>query len=121
MMFNFTKYLKDSLQHKNIGPDGKRKKRSPKWKKVRKEFLKKNPRCALCNSMKNVEVHHIISFSIDPSLELNHNNLISLCENKRYGINCHLLSGHLGNYRRTNPSVELDALVWNKKIHGDKK
>jgi len=58
----------------------------------------------LCGGTKAVEVHHLIPFSIAPDLELDPHNLITLCERKKYGINCHLLVGHLGNYRRFNSS-----------------
>lgn len=119
-MLNFAKYLKDSLQHKNIGPDGKKKKRSSKWRKVRNKYLKEHPKCAVCESTSKVEVHHIVMFSIDPSLELEPKNLITLCENKKYGVNCHLLIGHCGSYRKFNPGVEIDATTWNMKLKGER-
>lgn len=106
------KYLKDVIQGK--APKGK--KRSSKWRKVRKAFLKKHPLCEVCWSHKKVEVHHIIPFHVDPSLELEEHNLVTLCENKKYGVNCHLLVGHLGNYRKYNESVMTDAYLWNNKI-----
>lgn len=115
-MIDFAKHLKDRFQGKNLGEDGKAKRRSGKWRKVRKAHLKKYPRCAVCGSTKKIEVHHQIPFSIDPELELDELNLITLCENKRYGLNCHLLIGHLGSYRRFNPTVEVDAVTWKRKI-----
>jgi len=104
--------LKDRIQGK--APKGA--KRSSKWRKVRKEHLKNNPRCAICNSKKKIEVHHIIPFHIAPDKELDMDNLMTLCENKKYGINCHLLVGHLGNYRRVNVSCKIDAITWNMKL-----
>lgn len=85
-------------------------KRSPEWRKFRNEFIKKNPRCRSCGGTKKLEAHHIISFSDDPSRELDESNLIVLCRRKKYGIHCHLLVGHCGNYRQTNPNVEQMAL-----------
>ncbi len=90
--------------------------RSSQWPKVRAEFLKTHPRCAVCGSTKKLEVHHIIPVHIDASKELDPNNLITLCESKKYGVNCHLWFGHLGSYRRYNPFVARDANEWNIKL-----
>jgi len=70
----------------------------------------------VCGGVKKIEVHHIIPFSQNPELELDPNNLITLCETKKYGINCHLLIGHCGNYRWSNPDVVQDANYWRLKI-----
>lgn len=90
--------------------------RSPQWPKVRADHLKKNPNCALCNGKASLEVHHIQPFHIKPELELDPTNLITLCEAKTNGINCHLAFGHLGNFKSANPVVVRDAGIWNKKI-----
>lgn len=111
-MINFMKTIKDRVQGK--APKGA--KRSSKWRKVRREHLKKHHKCAVCKSTRKLEVHHIIPFHLAPDLELEPKNLITLCENNKYGINCHLLIGHLGNYRRTNPNVQTDVLMWNIKL-----
>jgi len=78
--------------------------------------MEKNPRCEVCGSKKKVEVHHVIPFSLAPDLELEPSNFISLCENKKYGINCHLLLGHLGNYRRFNASVKADVMFFRMRL-----
>ena len=91
-------------------------KRSSKWQTVRKHFLEQNPYCAVCESTKQLEAHHIIPFHLDPKLELDINNLITLCESKKYGINCHLLIGHLGNYKTSNQNCKVDAEVMNMKL-----
>lgn len=89
--------------------------RSPKWRKVRADFLKTHPVCAVCGSNKVLEVHHIIPFNIRPDLELVPDNLITLCESKkRGGLNCHLIIGHGGNYRDFNPDVVKDAKHFNE-------
>lgn len=112
-MRSFLKYLKDRVQGK--APPGCR--RSHKWPEVRAEHLKKYGECAACGSKKNLEVHHIIGFHIDPSLELDPKNLITLCEHGRFkGVNCHLFFGHLLSYQRLNIDCELDALIWRKKL-----
>lgn len=91
-------------------------KRSKNWKKIRKAHLIKEPRCSVCNGDKKLEVHHIIPFNLDPSFELCSDNLITLCENKKYGVNCHLLFGHLGKYNDWNPDCLQDVDNWHKKI-----
>lgn len=90
--------------------------RSSQWPKVRAEHLKKNAACALCNGTKSLEVHHIQPFHLKPELELEPKNLITLCESKSNGINCHLAFGHLGNYQSMNPTVIRDCREWNRKI-----
>jgi len=105
-----------SIKQRLQGKIPKGTKRSSKWRTVRKHFLRSNPRCVVCESRNKLEVHHIIPFHVDPSLELNSNNLMVLCENKKYGINCHLLVGHRGNYRKFNSYCKVDADIWNRKI-----
>lgn len=109
---DFIKTIKDRIQGK--APKGA--KRSSQWRKARKAHLKTHPDCAVCGSKKKAEAHHIVPFHFAPDQELNPDNLITLCENKRYGINCHLLIGHLGNYRRVNISCEADAAMWRHKL-----
>lgn len=90
--------------------------RSPKWGSIRKKFLLINNKCAVCGSKKKLEVHHIKPFNQHPELELDMKNLITLCESKNNGVTCHLLFGHLGNYRSINKNVEIDVKNWNNKI-----
>ncbi len=97
-------------------PKTQGKKRSSKWRKVRNAYKKKNPKCALCKGKVKVEIHHKKPFHLFPELELVKNNLISLCESGKYGITCHQLVGHLGNYKRYNPNVEIDVIIWNYKL-----
>ena len=111
-MLNFYDVIKDKIQGK--APKGTR--RSGKWRKVRKMHLKKQPDCQICGLRRKVEVHHVIPFHVAPHLELRPENLVTLCENKKYGINCHLLIGHLGNYRKFNTDFQMDAVVWNMKL-----
>jgi len=94
-------------------------KRSSKWSSVRKAHLEEHPTCAVCGGTKKLEVHHIIPFHENPSLELDPHNLITLCESASKGILCHMFIGHLGNYRTVNPSAVADAASWNKKLRGE--
>ena len=90
-------------------------KRSGKWPKVRTTHLKENPRCALCDGTKKINVHHKIPFHMGPALELDPANLITLCEGGK-NVNCHLVMGHLLNFRSHNPTVDRDVVVWAAKI-----
>jgi len=107
--------LKDRLQGK--ARPGER--RSSQWRKIRRVHLILHPRCAVCGGRKKLEVHHKLPFNIAPDKELSPMNLITLCERKKYGINCHLLIGHLGNYRDFNASVSADAAYWRLKLNKD--
>lgn len=82
--------------------------RSPKWESVRKEWLANHKHCAACGSSEKLQVHHKKPFHLHPELELNAENLITLCEDPK-GLECHLKIGHLGNWKSFNPSVENDA------------
>jgi hypothetical protein len=92
--------------------------RSSKWRKLREEFLKDHPHCAVCGSKENLVPHHIVPFHTDPGLELDVNNLITLCENKTF--NCHFFFGHLKNWTRSNPNILNDALYWRPRLSNEK-
>ena len=111
-MLNVWEILRDRISGKAL--PGER--RSSKWRKVRATHLEKNPKCEICGSSKKLEVHHILPFNVAPDQELVSDNLISLCQRKKYGINCHLLIGHLGNFRKFNSGVVADALYWRAKL-----
>ena len=104
---------------KEVLIDGKRswsQKRSSDWPSVRQAHLKENPTCAACGGESGVEVHHIKPFHLAPELELDPKNLVSLCESKKYGVNCHLFFGHLGNYQVENPHVLEDVKRCKKRF-----
>ena len=91
-------------------------KRSSKWPKVMKSFLKKHPTCAICGVSDNVQIHHIINFEIVvslgyPVLELDERNLIPLCqtEDGEKENNCHLKYGHGGSFFNFNPNIREDV------------
>jgi len=85
--------------------------RSGKWPSYRAAWLKDNPRCAACGNRENVEVHHVMPVSWDPSKELERDNFVTLCPTH------HLWIGHLGDWKSRNPDVRKDAADWADKIH----
>ena len=90
--------------------------RSSKWPAARSAYLKINKTCAVCNGTKNLEVHHKQPFHVRPELELDPTNFIALCEAGTHGVNCHLLVGHLGNFKSVNLNVAADAAEWNARL-----
>lgn len=88
--------------------------RSPEWSRVRNEHATKYPCCAVCGKKKSwkrsIQVHHIVPFSVNPALELEPSNLITLCGDH------HLWVGHLGWFCSWNPNVEEDAKAMNERI-----
>lgn len=80
-------------------------KRSSEWPKVEKEHLKNFPTCASCGTDKHIQVHHKKPFHLHPELELDPNNLISLCMEN----DCHLYVGHGDDFKAYNPNVVEDA------------
>lgn len=91
-------------------------KRSGSWPTVRKHHLESHPNCAVCGGCDKIDVHHLLPFHLHPELELDAANLITLCESKKNGLNCHLWFGHLGNYKSFNASAVTDSLLWKEKM-----
>lgn len=89
--------------------------RSPKWVATRRKFLLKHSKCEACGNTTNLNVHHIIPFHIKSDLELDENNLITLCENSHInGTNCHFIFGHGGDWKAYIPNViEIVKLIYN--------
>ena len=91
--------------------------RSDKWPAVEKAHKLLEPVCQCCgNEQAAVQVHHIFPFHYcialgRPDLELDHRNLISLCETEkgRPSQNHHLLIGHLDDFKSSNINVVRDA------------
>ena len=84
-------------------------KRSPEWKTVRKLHLEREGCCQACNKISKLEVHHIIPVHKDRTLELDPSNLITLCDR------CHLVFGHLSDYKSWNIDVVTDCETYLKK------
>jgi 5-methylcytosine-specific restriction endonuclease McrA len=85
--------------------------RSAKWSDVRKKHLNINPNCIACGRNSRLEVHHKIPVHISPELELDHSNLVTLCADP-----CHLLFGHLMNFKSYNKMVIEDSMVYLNKV-----
>jgi 5-methylcytosine-specific restriction enzyme A len=85
--------------------------RSPRWKAVRSDHIAKHPKCAICGRKEGLEVHHIIPFHINPDLELEPSNLITLC-----GKYCHFVFGHLMNWQSWNENIVEDSKDYHEKI-----
>lgn len=83
--------------------------RSSEWPKLRNQFFKANPLCAMCGKPGN-EVHHQIPVSVDKSKELLWDNLLTGCSS------CHLKFFHLGSYRSFCEDIKVKAAEWRKKI-----
>ncbi len=82
-------------------------KRSSKWPKVEKQYLHDHPFCAACLMKTNLNVHHKQPFHLNPALELDESNLITLC--MAPGFDCHILLGHGDYFKAYNPNVAADA------------
>lgn len=85
--------------------------RSWKWKDVRKKHLESQPFCQACGRSSDLEVHHIEPVHKNPDRELDPTNLITLCSK-----GCHLLFGHLMDYKSWNKDVILDSESYLNKI-----
>lgn len=55
--------------------------------------------CSWCHRVKNLNRHHIIPQSADPSLKNDYSNIIVLCRD------CHFVLGHRCNWKKFNPDV----------------
>ena len=104
-------YLLDRITGK--APKGA--KRHPDWNKFRKEMLD-GASCAVCGGTKKLQLHHKIPFHLAPELELDKDNVIPLCMAGKYGLKCHLLVGHYGNWQKFNPQVEADSAFWQTRL-----
>lgn len=77
--------------------------RSPRWERVRDEHLAKEPECRACGRAHTLQVHHRKPFHLHPELELDPDNLMTLC------ALCHLCLGHCGDWRLFNAQVDMDV------------
>lgn len=85
--------------------------RSPKWQTIRKQHLSTNNRCIACGSTKKLEVHHIKPVHLYPDLELDLDNLVTLCADP-----CHIVFGHFMNFKSWNINVINDCRVYYNNI-----
>lgn len=85
--------------------------RSSRWQTVRKDHLKNYPSCIACGRTSKLEVHHKVPVHLDPESELDPSNLVTLCADP-----CHLLFGHLMNFKSYNKDVVEDSAVYLNKV-----
>jgi hypothetical protein len=88
-------------------------KRSSKWSSLEKKFLQKHSKCEICSSTNHLQVHHIKPFHLYPELELDENNLITLCMGEK---ECHLLIAHGDSFRCYNPNLREHVEILQKDI-----
>ena len=96
--------------------------RSRDWPKVRREHLEKEPFCRWCGRKHFLNVHHVQPFHLNPTLELDESNFITLCEGSIVSVvglrkysNCHFRKGHLGNWKGYNPKVKEECELHDQK------
>ena len=88
--------------------------RSPQWPGVEREHLLREPACAACGYKGDgIQVHHIKPFHLHPHLELEPDNLITLCQVD--GREHHLLLGHLDEWSSYNEHVRADVKHFYRK------
>lgn len=96
----------------------KEKTRSSKWGDLRDEFVASNAECAACGTKNHLQVHHVKPFHDFPELELDVNNLITLCMDVN---ECHINIGHGDSFRFSNPNVREDAEKFRTSTEADRK
>jgi 5-methylcytosine-specific restriction endonuclease McrA len=84
--------------------------RSGKWPAVRQRFIKAHPCCEACGSLQDLNVHHIFSFHDHPELELDPDNLITLCRKH------HFLMGHSSRWATTNKNCQKEVKAY-RQLH----
>lgn len=85
--------------------------RSSRWPTVRNRFVKNNPVCAACGTDDDLNVHHIKPFHSHPELELDTDNLITLCREHHFTVG-HDPDGpgpETPNWKLSNPNVKRDS------------
>lgn len=109
-----------TLQEMLGEPEKRQGERDARWNSVRKEHIRTHSFCIACGNTSNLEAHHIKPFSQNPELELDPNNLVTLCTcSVRGKMNCHLMMGHNGSMQEHNPNVVHDSIQMLKRVNRD--
>lgn len=87
--------------------------RSPHWPAVRAAHLEIEPECQACGGIDALEVHHVRPHHVHPELELEQDNLVTLCEHP--GRNCHFVFGHAHHWHGWNDHVRRDVAVFRER------
>jgi len=78
--------------------------------KAKRVYKKEHPECAVCGHTSDLEIHHIVPVHVDPSLALDPENFITLCDWRNHG--CHYVFGHFRNFRtKWNPEIRDFAIT----------
>jgi len=85
------------------------------WTKARAAHLAKHPRCEVCGTANDIEVHHVVPFAERPDLECDAANLITLCRRDHFAF------GHLYSWLRSNSHVVEDAARMRKRVEEAKR
>lgn len=79
--------------------------RASQWPKVMHAYLEEHPTCEACGGTTDLNVHHCVPYHLNPDLELDTKNLITLCRLHHFDL------GHLGDWKSFLPVVrEVAAL-----------
>ncbi|MEK7124119.1 MAG: HNH endonuclease signature motif containing protein, partial [Patescibacteria group bacterium] len=107
----FTAWIK-YLWRKLVDPGSLGGKRSSGWREFREKYIKKY--CPFCGRkgslLVRLELHHIMPFHLDPSLELDPTNVETFC---RY---CHFEFAHLKSFQSFNKDILKDVEIYQEKI-----
>jgi hypothetical protein len=90
--------------------------RSSKWPPFLKAFLR-GKTCVCCGSRGPLTGHHKLPFSLRPDLELVESNVAPICD----GTDCHLVIGHMKDFKLYNPDFDADAAAFLAKRMAAKK
>lgn len=91
-------------------PQTQERARSPKWESCRAKFLKDHNECAACGTVRELEVHHVVPYQLRPDMELDLENLITLCRDD------HFTFGHLKDWKSWNDKVRTDSEKYRAKV-----
>jgi hypothetical protein len=80
------------------------------WPALKRVHLANHPACEVCGSEEDCTAHHVRPVHVSSELELDPANLWTMCGR------CHLLIGHLGDWRSWNIGVRFDSEILRKKI-----
>ena len=87
--------------------------RSPQWEDFRNAWLKLHPFCIACGNRlrPKLQVHHLVPvhFPGGKEHELDPENVVTLCVDGPFNVNCHGMIGHGGNFADVNPNCISDA------------
>ena len=90
--------------------------RSSGWSAWVKRFVK-GKACVCCGSKGPLTGHHKIPFHLRPDLEMVESNVAPVCD----GTDCHLVIGHLKDFKLYNPDFDADAAAFLAKRMAAKK